>query len=161
MTRTPLSASEILQNIQELKGFKTKKNLAEFFGVRPSAISDWVHRNGNRIPPKHLERAALNHELRWQWLLFGESPPYETECVDTATGVRLAPDELELIERVKNSPSFRRAVDKLLGLDDDKVKLLAKVAESMSAAGPPADAKIDKESPFHRWNSGFPLTSKQ
>lgn len=132
-----LGAAQILANIAALKGFATKRQLADFFGVGPSAITDWTNRKGDRIPARRLAQACHVHGLRWEWLAYGEEPPYATQAVDNRTGLDLAPSELELLERVKSSANFREAVDKLLGLPEDHLRMIAMLAaELKNSSGP-------------------------
>lgn len=157
-----LSAHEILRNVRTLKGFRTGRELAGFFGVGASSITDWVARKGDRIPARRLMEASRRHGLRWQWLAYGEGPPYESEHVDVATGVALDPAEVELLGRIKASTAFRKAVDRLLDLDEDQVRLLGQLAESLSSARrePPASKTPSRPArdSVLTWRSGFPLT---
>lgn len=149
-----LPADRIFRNVQELMGFTTKRQLAEFFSVGPSSITDWVNRKSNKIPARRLAEASRRHGIRWQWLAYGESPPYEENHVEASTGVSLAPNELALLSKVKTSPAFRAAVEKLLGLDEEQVRLIARVAKSMSNS---ADAAPTAQ-PFRKWRAPLPLT---
>ncbi|PLX46577.1 MAG: hypothetical protein C0609_00155 [Deltaproteobacteria bacterium] len=126
-----LGAKEVYSNIQKLKGFRTKRELADFFCVSPSAISDWVNRNKDTIPAKKLAEASHRHNIRWQWLSYGELPPYEEKVIERSTGIELAPSEVELLGKIKGSPAFRQAVERMMGLDEHCIKLVASVAQSM------------------------------
>ncbi len=154
-----LGASTIYTNVQKLKGYTTKRELAEFFGVGPSSISDWVTRKGNTIPAKRLADACDRHGLRWQWLACGEGPPYEVQTVDEVKKIDLDPGEVELLGKLKCSPHFRRAVEKLLGMDETQIKLLTKLAESMA---PPREETVASskcsDGATLQWNSSLPLT---
>jgi len=136
-----LGAKEVYSNIQKLKGFTTKRELAEFFCVSPSAISDWVTRNNDTIPAKKIAEASHRHNLRWQWLSYGELPPYEEKIVEKRTGIELDPVEVELLGRIKKSPVFRQAVERMMGLDEHCIKLVASVAESMGEKTREAEVK--------------------
>jgi hypothetical protein len=156
-----LKASQIFKNICELMGYSTKRQLAEFFRVGPSAVTDWQNRKGDRIPERRLAQAARQHQLRWQWLAYGEGPPFERQLVEASSGIELAPQELELLTKLKGSTLFRRAVDRLLGLDDSQVKLICQVAESMNVAADKKPVDDDLQAPFSRWSSGLHLTSSR
>ena len=45
-------ASEIINNLMSQKSFTRKRDVAEFFGVTPQALSLWIAKG--TIPPKHL-----------------------------------------------------------------------------------------------------------
>jgi len=159
-----LGARRILDNVRKLKGYRTNREVAEFFGVGASSITDWVTRKGDRIPARRLMEAARRHELNWSWLAYGEGPPRGELLVEVRTGVALEPGEMEVLEKIKASPAFRKAVHGLLGLDDARVRLVARVAESMASAPPlepPPRLEPDRpaeERAVHTWRTGFPLT---
>ena len=44
--------SDIIEELMEKKGLRRKRDVAEFFGVTPQALSTWIARG--EIPPKHL-----------------------------------------------------------------------------------------------------------
>jgi len=155
-----LKADRILRNIQELRGLATKRQLADFFGVGPSSITDWVNRKGNRIPSRRLAEACRRHGLRWQWLAYGESPPYENNLVEKASGVPLGPNEIILLSKVKESPAFRSAVERLLGMDEEQVRLIARLAESMSPTAQ-KQPQAAQERPYRKWRASLPLTNSR
>ena len=45
-------ASEIIKELMSQKAFRRKRDVAEFFGVSPQALSIWIAKG--KIPPKHL-----------------------------------------------------------------------------------------------------------
>lgn len=161
--KKPLGATQTYDKIQELMGFSTRRELAAFFGVTPSAITDWATRKGNKIPAARLAEAARRHSLRWQWLAYGELPPYEETVVEKLTGVVLGPEETTLLRKIKESPAFRSAVNELLGLDEGQMRLIAKVACSFSGRRggtlPPEDNEPAAKEPFLEYRSGLPLTT--
>jgi hypothetical protein len=158
--RNQLGAKEILENIQKLNGFTTRRELADFFGVGPSAVTDWVNRKGNLIPTRRLAEVARRYHLRWQWLTYGEGQAYETNYIEESTGVDLAPQELELLAKIKNSIPFKRAVDHLLGLPEEQVVIISRLVQSMSPK--PGNTKKEQKEPVYRhWNRGFPLTTRR
>ena len=105
--------------------------------------------------------------LRWQWLAYGEAPPYEEQPVEVRTGVELDPAQLELLQRIKESPAFRRAVDRLIGLEEEQVRLVTRVAESMRPTSTPDDqstpppAQSTEELPYREWHSHSSLTKSR
>lgn len=155
--KTMLTASRILENIAQLKGFETKRELADFFGVGPSAVTDWVNRKGDRIPEKRLSEVCRRHGLRWQWVAYGEAPPYEEILVDRNSSIELDPREMELIARVKSSPQFRGAVNRLLGLGEAEICLIAQVAQSMSRSK--SEKQGAEKAPYRKWVSNYPFMS--
>lgn len=173
-----LGAGRILANLLTLKGFTTKRQLAEFFGVGPSAVTDWTNRKGDRIPARRLARACQVHGLRWEWLAYGEGPPYTTQMVDNRTGLDLDPAEVAFIERIKSSPNFKAAVDRLLGLPEEQLRIISLLAAELKASEgnaqrsvhetiepfanesqPHSDAdKSSQPEPFLLYDSRYPLT---
>lgn len=158
-----LGAKAIFSNIKKLKGLTAKKQVAEFFGVGPSAVTDWTNRKGDSIPARRLAYASTRHGIRWQWLAYGEGDPYEEPAPEAKHPLPLAPSEVELLEKIKTSPQFRRAVERLLCLDDEKIKLIAKVAESMNDPAAAKTSKTPKKvasvAPFHTSKVSRPLTT--
>lgn len=52
--------SEILNNLMEKKGFRRKRDVADYFGVSPQALSLWIAKD--QIPPKHLLKLIQEKE---------------------------------------------------------------------------------------------------
>ena len=46
------SALEIINKIMDKHRFRHKRDVAQYFGVTPQALSIWIAKN--QIPPKHL-----------------------------------------------------------------------------------------------------------
>ncbi len=155
-----LSASSIIENVKKLNGFKTKREVAEFFGVGPSAVTDWTNRKGDKIPAKRLAEASHCHKLRWQWLAYGEIPPYEDQHIVEQTGLPLTPNELELLEHIKKSKAFKEAVERLGTLGDRELKLISQLASSITTPQSPPQKDTECE-PYIRRSTSFPLTRPQ
>ena len=49
--------SYIIEELMEKKGLRRKRDVAEFFGVTPQALSTWIARG--EIPPKHLLKILI------------------------------------------------------------------------------------------------------
>ena len=47
-----LNTSDILNKIMIQKGFRRKRDIANYFGVSPQALSLWISKD--KIPTKHL-----------------------------------------------------------------------------------------------------------
>lgn len=148
-------AHDILARLSALKGFRTRRELAEFFGVCPSAVSDWVNRKGNRIPDRRLGEICSKHSMNWHWLAYGEGAPYEVMEGHGDLLCKPDPDDLLLLERLKSSPRLRRAVKSLLGLGEDQMLLVSRLAESLDRgqSGPARNG----EAPYLKWNASYPL----
>ncbi len=52
------NASEIINNLMAQEGFRRKRDVAEYFGVSPQALSLWIAKG--EIPPKHLLKLSKN-----------------------------------------------------------------------------------------------------
>tara|TARA_Y100001970_G_scaffold85203_1_gene107475 strand:- start:394 stop:1083 length:690 start_codon:yes stop_codon:yes gene_type:complete len=52
------SASVIINNLMAQEGFRRKRDVAEYFGVSPQALSLWIAKG--EIPPKHLLKLSKN-----------------------------------------------------------------------------------------------------
>jgi len=52
------SASVIINNLMAQEGFRRKRDVAEYFGVSPQALSLWIAKG--EIPPKHLLKLSRN-----------------------------------------------------------------------------------------------------
>ncbi len=52
--------SEILNNLMEKQGFRRKRDVADYFGVSPQALSLWIAKD--QIPPKHLLKLIQDRE---------------------------------------------------------------------------------------------------
>ena len=56
------TAKEIINNIMVQKGLRHKRELAEYFGVSPQALSIWIAKN--QIPPKHLLKISKESPVK-------------------------------------------------------------------------------------------------
>lgn len=151
-----LGAGDILANIKKLKGFETNRQLAEFFGVCPSAVTDWVNRKGDRIPDRRLADVSRVHSISWRWLVYGEGAPFDGDAAPAGNDGPPDPDIAALLARLRASPQFRRAVRHLIGLDDTQMKLVSQLSESLagrnSEAYPPP-----REQSYRKWTTCYPL----
>ena len=120
--RTMLCASDILENVRALRGFTTNRELADFFGVGPSSITDWVKRKGDAIPAKRLAEVSRRYSIRWQWLAYGEAPPYEATYVDSLSGIEVDPG-LRVHEAAVVARSLRRRIEEISGVDHADIHL--------------------------------------
>ena len=63
------TAKEIINNIMVQKGLRHKRELAEYFGVSPQALSIWIAKN--QIPPKHLlkisKESPVKKTINYNW----------------------------------------------------------------------------------------------
>lgn len=151
-----LGAREILTNVKKLKGLETNRQLAEFFGVCPSAVTDWVNRKGNRIPDRRLADACRAHSISWRWLVYGDGAPFEGDIRPDPADGPPDPDFTAITERLKASPQFRRAVKSLIGLDENQVKLVSQLSESL-AGGKNEIKAPPREPPYRKWTLGYPI----
>lgn len=178
--KKPLGAGRILANISALKGFTTKRELADLFGVGPSAVTDWTNRKGDRIPERRLADIARAQGFSWDWLIYGEGSPFAVTARVAATQIELDPSEIELLAKIKGSPAFKKAVQKLVGLPEEEMSLIGSLADSLrtregrrtppatfsphaggEARGGVAESKKTSESPYLKWNSRYPLTTNK
>ena len=54
-------ASEIIKDLMSQKAFRRKRDVAEFFGVSPQALSIWIAKG--KIPPKHLLKLTKENTM--------------------------------------------------------------------------------------------------
>ena len=57
-----LKTSDILNDIMVQKGFKRKREIANYFGVTPQALSLWIAKDN--IPPKHLLKISRENNMK-------------------------------------------------------------------------------------------------
>lgn len=69
--------SHILQSIKDYKGFRTNTQLAEFLGMRKSAISNWIARE---YIDEELIKSKIP-EIRLEFLRTGEFPMTEQKDI--------------------------------------------------------------------------------
>ena len=88
------SAREILQRIKDLYDISTDAELAEFFGITPSALSNWKYRN------------TVDYRL-----LFEKCYGFNYHYIITGEGERYAPDEDEILEIQRGKKDLRALAD--------------------------------------------------
>tara|TARA_Y100001980_G_scaffold43892_1_gene22532 strand:+ start:78 stop:779 length:702 start_codon:yes stop_codon:yes gene_type:complete len=54
------NALDIINNVMDKYNFRHKRDVAEYFGVTPQALSIWIAKN--QIPPKHLLKLSLENK---------------------------------------------------------------------------------------------------
>ena len=57
-----METSRILKEIMDQKGFKRKREGADYFGVSPQALSLWIAKD--TIPPKHLLKISRENKMK-------------------------------------------------------------------------------------------------
>ena len=57
-----METSRILKEIMDQKGFKRKREVADYFGVSPQALSLWIAKD--TIPPKHLLKISRENKMK-------------------------------------------------------------------------------------------------
>ena len=57
-----LNTSDILNKIMIQKGFRRKRDIANYFGVSPQALSLWISKD--KIPPKHLLKISRENNMK-------------------------------------------------------------------------------------------------
>ena len=57
-----METSRILKEIMDQKGFKRKREVADYFGVSPQALSLWIAKD--TIPPKHLLKISREDKMK-------------------------------------------------------------------------------------------------
>ncbi len=60
--KTKSKTSDILDNLMLGKGFRRKRDIAEYFGVTPQALSLWIAKD--KIPPKHLLKISKETTMK-------------------------------------------------------------------------------------------------
>jgi len=125
-SRRPLSATEIMDNLKALNGLSLDADVAAHMRVNPETVSRWKTR-GNRVPEKELLQLAMLRGYSMDWLSFGEGAPYRRE-----EGLDFSAEEKELIEKVKKSPAIRRALEKMLKIKPESLRVIVDLLEQMN-----------------------------
>lgn len=55
------NTTEIINDLMELRGMKRKRDVAQYFGVSPQALSIWIAKD--QIPPKHLLKLSRQEKM--------------------------------------------------------------------------------------------------
>ena len=75
--KTKSKTSDILDNLMLGKGFRRKRDIAEYFGVTPQALSLWIAKD--KIPPKHLLKISKETTMKTTTHMSSKSLDQETE----------------------------------------------------------------------------------
>lgn len=75
--KTKSKTSDILDNLMLGKGFRRKRDIAEYFGVTPQALSLWIAKD--RIPPKHLLKISKETTMKTTTHMSSKNLDQETE----------------------------------------------------------------------------------
>ena len=72
-------ALEIINSIMDIKGFRRKREVAEYFGVSPQALSIWISKDD--IPAKHVLKFTREENQHSASQTVCEKSPEETQTV--------------------------------------------------------------------------------
>ena len=105
---------EIVDKVLFVGGFKTKKKLAEWLGIDPSAINQWV--KSKNIPTNHLKKI--------EEILSATNSPTSLH-VNTITATKLSPKMDELVRwfSVLDKDDQKRIYNEIKALADKKLDL--------------------------------------
>lgn len=126
-------ALEIINSIMDKKGYRHKREVAEYFGVSPQALSIWISKDD--IPAKHVLKFTRDEHQSSVKQTSGDKSPEEQQTVINylmKENVALK-QELESL-RAKNSQSQQRSKK---GHLIDKI-----VSESLLISGRASDGMI-------------------
>jgi signal transduction histidine kinase len=101
------STREILQRIKDLYDISTDAELAEFFGITPSALSNWKYRN------------TIDYRL-----LFEKCYGFNYHYIITGEGERYAPDEDEILEIQRGKKDLRALAGEEAAVAPKKVLII-------------------------------------
>jgi PAS domain-containing protein len=124
-------AVETINTIMSQKGFRRKREVAEYFGVSPQALSIWIARDD--IPPKHLLRFAkekAQNETK-------EAPQSQKE---TQAVINYLMRENVALKKQMESLSKQKMVDKTQTHKSDLIDKI--VSESLLISGRVSDGVI-------------------
>ncbi len=100
-------AREILQRVKDLYDISTDADLAEFFGITPSALSNWKYRN------------TVDYRL-----LFEKCYGFNYHFIITGEGEKYAPDEDEILEIQRGNKDLRSLVLEDTGITQKKILII-------------------------------------
>lgn len=100
-------AREILQRVKDLYDISTDADLAEFFGITPSALSNWKYRN------------TVDYRL-----LFEKCYGFNYHFIITGEGEKYAPDEDEILEIQRGNKDLRSLVVDEGGITQKKILII-------------------------------------
>ena len=79
------NALDIINKVMDKYKFRHKRDVAEYFGVTPQALSIWIAKN--QIPPKHLLKLSQENRkdipvaIKTGVVMEKQSSPEETQSV--------------------------------------------------------------------------------
>ncbi len=103
------NALDIINDVMDKHRFRHKRDVAEYFGVTPQALSIWIAKN--QIPPKHLLKLSLENKaevplsINNRDMLEKSSSPEELQSVINylmRENISLKDELLGLKEKTKN-----------------------------------------------------------
>ena len=108
-------ASDIINELMSRKEFRRKRDVADFFGVSPQALSIWIAKGA--IPPKHLLKLSKENLVNEK----SEDPQFQSESMSSESESKTVIDYLmrenvrlkQEIESLKNSQSYAKSLPNL------------------------------------------------
>ena len=103
-------ASDIINELMSRKEFRRKRDVADFFGVSPQALSIWIAKGV--IPPKHLLKLSKENLVNEK----SEDSKFQSEYMSRESESKTVIDYLmrenvrlkQEIESLKNSQSYTK-----------------------------------------------------
>ena len=131
-------ASDIINELMSRKEFRRKRDVADFFGVSPRALSIWIAKGA--IPPKHLLKLSKENLVNEK----PEDPQFQSESMSSESESKTVIDYLmrenvrlkQEVESLKNSQSYAKPLSQSGNLID-KI-----VADSLLICGRVSDGII-------------------
>ena len=105
------NALDIINKVMDKHRFRHKRDVAEYFGVTPQALSIWIAKN--QIPPKHLLKLSQENKkdipaaIKSGVVTEKPSSPEETKSIIDylmRENISLKDELLGLKEKIKNKP---------------------------------------------------------
>ena len=105
------NAIEIINKVMDKHRFRHKRDVAEYFGVTPQALSIWIAKN--QIPPKHLLKLSKENTkdvpvaIKTGVVMEKSSSPEETQAIINylmRENISLKDELAGLKEKIKNKP---------------------------------------------------------
>lgn len=100
-----------MERIREATGLRTQMELAEYFGIRQSSISDAKRRRS--IPDAWLVTLLRVHQINPDWVLHGHEPRF---LVPSSSPVPVVPTEASTDLRGVSSATLLSALARRLGV---------------------------------------------
>ena len=137
-------ASDIINELMSRKEFRRKRDVADFFGVSPQALSIWIAKG--TIPPKHLLKLSKENLVNEK----SEHYPAQSESMSSESESKTVIDYLmrenvklkQEIESLKNSQGYAKPLHQSRNLIDKFV------ADSMTREYFPAKLFTEKAKQF-------------